>query len=390
MGLSACLFGYNSGWGETKRSQQRAAQASAPASITASDDERGAPETARRTYRIRARTTGRFLTQTVDAPKQIADLLEDANRVLEPTLGLHVELQRVQPWSSDQDEDLARALRALQADDPGQDVDLVVGMIGALPRPTDSLHELGMAPMLGRHMVVRAASRFDEQDELDTAFGALGDDDRARIVRQRKRHRALAVFLHELGHTLGALHEQDARSLMNPRYDTRMADYGSGAVALMRLALDGPDPATVARAQLELLRGAKQVAWIPAERDREITYLEQILSRSAKSAAPAVASSAAVVAPSAPAAPDVPAAIRGGDDRDRFARAQQMFRSGDVAGAYDAAKPLFDAYPDVYAVQDLRCELSALRWLDKDALATECAGVKRLTPATDAGTDAAR
>jgi hypothetical protein len=390
-GLSACFLGYDSRWGETKRAQQRAAKASAPASITPSDDRSSRRSDAdQRTYRIRARTTARFLAQTVDAPKQIADLLEDANRVLEPTLALHVELQRIQPWSADADEDVESALRQLQADDPGQDVDLVVGMIGALPRQTESLHELGMAPMLGKQLVVRAASRLGEQDHLDDAFNELSADERARMVRQRKRHRALAVFLHELGHTLGALHEQDPRSLMNPRYDTHMAGYGAGAVALMRLALDEADRAAVVHAQLELLRGAKQVAWIPAERDQEIANLESMLARAEKSKVPMASPPSGPAAPSAsaPALPEVPSAIQGGD-RDAFVHAQEMLRAGDVRGAYEAAKPLFVSYPNVYAVQDLRCQLALLRWLDKDGVAAECAPMKRLTPPGDAGADAA-
>jgi predicted Zn-dependent protease len=43
----------------------------------------------------------------------------------------------------------------------------------------------------------------------------LDDEARDRIVRARRRHRAEAVFLHEIGHVLGALHETDPVSLMH-------------------------------------------------------------------------------------------------------------------------------------------------------------------------------
>jgi hypothetical protein len=69
-----------------------------------------------------------------------------------------------------------------------------------------------------------------------------------------------------------------------------------------------------------------------------------------------------------------------GDDRDRFNQATRLFQSGAVAMAYQTAKPLVDAYPNNLAVQDLRCQLAAVRWLDKDALLAECAAYNRLAP----------
>jgi hypothetical protein len=65
-------------------------------------------------------------------------------------------------------------------------------------------------------------------------------------------------------------------------------------------------------------------------------------------------------------------------DRDRFDQAYAMFRAGAVAPAYETAKGLFTAYPKSLAVQDLRCQLATVRWLDRSAMVAECAPYSKL------------
>jgi len=273
----SCFVGYDSRWGEAKRAQQHAAEDTKPAVIAATSSSTGSPSVgAHRTFRVRVRPTSRYLGQTVDTPRRVADLFDDANRILEPSLGLHLEVDHIQPWASDADDDLGTALAALGRDDTASDANLVVGLIGALPVQTDSFHQLGMAQMLGKHLVVRAASRPGEHDSLEQSFAELSADDRARIEGQRKRHRALAVFLHEIGHTLGALHENDERSLMHPSYSPKMAGFGGGAVALMRIALDGAGAREIAAERLTLLRTATGADWVQSERDAEVGRLEAL------------------------------------------------------------------------------------------------------------------
>jgi hypothetical protein len=382
LALGACFIGYDSRWGETQRAQKRVAAQSGPATISASPAASNESPTAgalRHVWRIRVRPTARYLAETVDAPKQIADVLEDSNRVLEPALSLHLEMDRLQPWSRETDDVLSATLEGLRREDPGEDVDLVAGMIGSLSRHSDSFHELGMASMPGKHLLVRAAARADEHDAIDRAFNELSDDERARLTRLRKRHRALAVFLHEVGHCLGALHEQDVHSLMHPAYDTKMSGFGAGGLALMRVAVEGGDRVAVARAQLTVLRDASYPDWLPAERDEEAQRLQAFVdSRSDAAADPAGSPTEALRPP-----PELTA-----DDADRFARARQAFQSGSVRRAYELAKPLFTAYPQTYAVQDLRCQLATVRWLPAEQLLSECAPYNRLA-ATQTGADAA-
>jgi hypothetical protein len=260
LSLPACFLGYDSSWGQAKAAQQRLAASSTPTSIGV---ETGDPRhgQAKRTYRIRLRPNAHYLAQTVDAERQLRELVEDANRVLESGLGLELEVETIKPWSFDDDDRLDGALKTLAKDDAGQDVDVVVGLIGALPRPTESLHEVGLAELLGKHIIVRASSRLGEHDAVDRAMPDLDDDARDRVVRARRRHRAEAVFLHEVGH------------------------------------------------------------------------------------------------------------------------AMTMFRGGNAPAAYEQARSLFAAYPDDYAVQDLRCQLATVRWLDKKAMLAECGPVGRLADA---------
>jgi hypothetical protein len=45
-------------------------------------------------------------------------------------------------------------------------------------------------------------------------------------------------------------------------------------------------------------------------------------------------------------------------DRDRYARTREAVAKGDPVAAWETGKPLFAAYPNVFAVQDLRCTLA--------------------------------
>jgi hypothetical protein len=377
--LSSCFIGYDSRWGQAKAAQQRLAAQSTPGAIQAAPDDSHSTHAAR-TYRIRFRPNAHYLAQTVDAERQLSELVESADRVLAAAIGLHLQVDKTQPWSFDADERLEPAIAALARDDAARDVDVVVGLIGALPRPTESLHEVGYAEILGKHIVLRAASRLGEHDAFDRALTDLSDDERDRVIVGRRRHRAEAVLLHEIGHVLGALHETDPTSLMHPAYDPKMASYGEDAVVLMRLALTEGDRDAVVRAQRDYVRNAKTTSWAPGAREEALAWLE------AQTGAAAARTAADAEAPSGELGVGVPAELRG-DDRPRFTRAVQMLRGGAVAAAYDTAKPLFAAYPSSRAVQDLRCQLATVRYLDKSSLAAECAGSVALL---DAGAGATR
>jgi hypothetical protein len=67
------------------------------------------------------------------------------------------------------------------------------------------------------------------------------------------------------------------------------------------------------------------------------------------------------------------------DDRALWLEANHLLESGAAAAAQEKAKPLFDAYPDNIAVQDLRCRIAAVRLVDKDTVNAECTPYARLS-----------
>lgn len=379
--LAACFVGYDSRWGQAKAAQQHLAAAATPSAIAASSDRPGGGAAAEHTFRIRFRPNPHYLAQTVNAQEQIEQLVADADGVLRPAIGLHVEIDKVEPWSMNADDKLEPALAALAHDDAAQDVDIVVGLVGALPAPTDDLHLAGCAEVLGKHIVVRAASRLGEHDMVDRALADLSDDEREKLVRARRRHRAEAVFLHELGHVLGALHESQIASLMHPSYDPKAGGYGDDALALMRVALKEDGRPAIAREQLEYLRNAKTGSWSASDREQAEKYLEALagaapagpLRVAAGPGAPVSAASAASAPAGLSSASDL-----AGPDRDRFDQASRALGSGSVDQAYALAKPLFATYPRSRGVQDLRCQLATVRWLGADELRAECAAYTAL------------
>jgi hypothetical protein len=371
-----CFLGYDSRWGQAKQAQRQLAEAG-PAATVADESPRPAPPT-KRVWHVRFRPNQKYLAQTVDAPKQLEDLLADASNILEPMLGLRLEEERIVPWELDSDDDLRAVLGELRTAERADDVDLVVGLVGALPHQTESLHEAGMAALLGKHVVLRAASRGGELDAIDRTFDQLSAEERAAILKQRKRHRALAVFLHEVGHCLGALHETDPRSIMNRTYSPKQAQLDTSTISLMQLALDSGDRVSVARAQLELLRTSTANAWLATERDAQIVSLSAVID---------AARTATTVRPAArPAAPPRdPLPDLSPDDKNHFFRALQLFQHGIVGPAYAEGKPLFAAYPRSIPVQELRCQIATVRWLPKDQLLRECAPIGELRASPDGG-----
>jgi hypothetical protein len=351
-------------------------------------------------FRVRVVASVKHAAQTVEWQRQARDVFEDVNRVLEPALGLHLDVESMRAWNAPADDDLDAALAALASDEPAGESDLVVGLVGGLPRLEASFHQVGRARVLGHHVVLRAAPPIGEHDDIEKNLDELKEEERSRLRRERRRHRASAVFLHELGHTLGAPHERDRATLMNPFYDAKMAGYGAEALELMRISIDrrvtshdegrALDLRELAGALADKLRVA--AGPMTAERQEALAQLDALRAPGAGAGAgggaaaarpsTAGASPGTSNAPPTPAAPAAPAVdLSGVSDADRatYDRAAELLRVGATNTAWDTARPLFAKYPKSYAVQDLRCQLAVLRRLDEKPLAQECAPMKRLS-----------
>jgi hypothetical protein len=383
---------YDSRWGEAKRAQQRNAARATPATISANEGdgntdgngEAGRAPRMVRPYRVRAWANARYAGQSIDWEKQIKELVDASNQVLAKDLGVALTIESIRSWALESDADLAGSLRALHEVDGADDVDFVIGFVGALPVATESFHELGYGDLPGKFLVVRAPGVLGERDQIEKAFDQLDDDTRARVAKRRKQHRAESVLLHELGHALGALHEVDSGSIMYHRYDQRMAGYSDAALALMRpwLAARGrgaqEDVAALKHAELEALEGPLAGAWVPAERESMLAKI-----RSAPTATTtATTTTTASTTPTPIATPTVPTEIRDAD-RDTFSRASALYSSGDYDQAWKVGTPLFAAYPTVRAVQDMRCQLAMKRALPLSKIKTECEAIMKIeTPST--------
>jgi len=358
---------YDSTWGETKRGQARNAKAALPASLEPrTEAPRLAP--AAHVVRVRIYATPSYVSQTIDWQKRIRDLLEDTNDVLTSDLAIKLEAESMSSWTDAGPEDqLSDVLRALHAKDAGDDVDWVAGFIGGIPKTDPSAHELGMSDEPGKHIVLRAISSASEHDAIDHNFDQLSEDQRMTLSRKRKQHRATSVLLHEIGHTLAAVHERDPRSIMNPSYDSRMSAFSSDALSLMHVSLahrdhlaTSQDVQSYAQALLGILQGPSANAWIRADRDDLIQRLEQTTSSAATAPTPSPTTTQLVPPPPATAlTADEP--LLSAADQPVYKHASALLQAGDARAAADVAKPLFSAYPKVYSIQDLRCRIALKR-----------------------------
>ncbi len=383
---------YDSQWGQQKAAQQRNAAIAAPASLRTAEPEASGdepPPSVRnaaakiQTLRVRALVTRSFTAQVIDAPRHLRDLLEDVNRVTERDLAMRLELVETRPWDLTNDEDIEKTFDALRTADPGDGVDWVAGFAGALPRATRSFHEVGRGSLVGKHVLVRAPSSAERHDNIEKAFDELPETQRRDLEKRLRRHRAAAVFLHEIGHTLGSVHETSPQSIMFPQYNAKVSAFGPSANDVMRAALGkhGEGDAAVAREVVAALGRAPEGVFVDAERAQLVAQLEsRIAAGTPGRTSPRPAPRAAVPAaePPVPETPELGAA-----DRERFIEAYRASARGDVVAAWKTGKPLFDAHPRSMNVQDLRCQVAS-RSMPFDVARRECALLMKLSTAAPA------
>ena len=133
--------------------------------------------------------------------------------------------------------------------DDGKQVDLVVGLVTPLHGVATSVHSIGWATYLSRHFVLRGMDDEEEYRAFEREFNLVSVEERQRLYTDRKAHKEIVCFLHEWGHTLGLIHHEDRKAIMNPAYDpqqTEFSDYDKQILALVierRLAArDMPTP----------------------------------------------------------------------------------------------------------------------------------------------------
>jgi hypothetical protein len=273
--LSACFLGYDSRWGEGARSQKRYAERAAPAELSGGESN---TNTAANKLPVRAYVTANYAAQVTDEKGRIAQLIEDANAVLGSTLALRLELEEVRPWPSTP-ANLGDALTNLEATDDGATIGWVVGFVGRGPTLETNFSVLGKARMHGKHFVLRAMADAEEFDALTRDLDELDASERDRLYRRRLRHKATAVFLHELGHTLSVPHVVKKGALMHAQYQHTSTGFSTDATALMRLSLlmrtdpKAMTPKELDAALAERVRGSA-ASFVGEERDAWLQALD--------------------------------------------------------------------------------------------------------------------
>lgn len=372
--LGACFGGYDSRWGEQKRAQRREAATAGPAAIESPSAKPAAA--AGHVFRVRIWASPTYASQTVDWKAHVRAVIEDVNQVLPGAIDVRLDVESLSAWDGAPKDDGAEgSMMALRTSDPGAGVDVVVGMLGGVPRFTRDFHELGLGETFGKHMVVRGTTTIDDQELIDNRFDQLEETERSRLRREYRQHRELAVFLHEYAHTLGAIHESTTSTLMAPSYSRKVSGFAPETLGVLRIAVahrpaNAPiDGRGLAPELLAYYEKTTTTPWVPAERDQMVAMLRANV-------------------PAPPAAP-VPSASSGSgytvvdpalsvDHRAVWSRAVEARSKGDFAGAWALASPLFAAYPTVKNVQDLRCKLAMEQRFEVDRARKECAPLTRI------------
>jgi hypothetical protein len=379
---------YDSRWGQSAAVQRQHAAQNAPTlrGEHAPEDKQGAAGTKVKTVRVRAFVARAYTTQVTDVPGTLRELFADVNDVTEPAFGIKLSLDGIRTWELGNDDDLPKVLAELDRLDPASDVDWVAGFVGGLSRTTASFHDLGLGHLPGRHIVLRAPSTAQQHDAVERSYAELSDEERRRVQKEHRRHRVAATFLHEIGHTLGALHERSERNLMFPEYRAKMTTFGPEASEIMRAVLsrrDSKSRGDQAMLFREIVAGARRApAGVFFEEDRE-KLVPQLEARAAKLEGTVRANEAAAAPapePAAAAEPEVAPPELSAADGARYLRAREALARKDHVGAWETAKPLFAAYPSVFAVQDFRCNLatSVFRF---DVARRECERLMQLSTA---------
>lgn len=191
--------------------------------------------------RVRVYVEEAFRSQTLEWAHRVRSELEAASLILREDLGVSLELERFEAWPSDagheRDIGLERALRALERLDAGEDVDLVIGYVASQPLAVLSIHEVGIASLVGRHLVIRQLDDAEEYKRLQELLSGSLVDRINPLYNARLAHKEQVVLLHEIGHALGAIHAVDGTDLMNALYDPAMSHLGAWNREAIRISL---------------------------------------------------------------------------------------------------------------------------------------------------------
>jgi tetratricopeptide (TPR) repeat protein len=249
-----------------------------------------------RVAKVRVYADADYRGHNVRWQKHVTDELDYASQLLAPMLGVRLEVVEFKVWDYHAPgAPLRDTLAALAQLDDGADVHFVIAFTGALPLVSSDQHELGLAELLGRHIVIRGFADLEERRAFDRAFPDLPKQDQEAVLEARRRHKQTTLLLHEIGHTLGAIHETATTSVMSPTYDISAATIAPRNRDLMELALtdrlkiaEMRDPLGTRRA---LYAAVEQDwgGWVPSDRQDALAFLHAADDAATREVAPGAA-----------------------------------------------------------------------------------------------------
>jgi tetratricopeptide (TPR) repeat protein len=296
-----------------------------------------------RTARVRVWADSDHRGQSARWRRRIADEIDYANQLLVPMLGLRLEITEIGPWDRHEPgAPLRETLTDLAAHDDGDGVHFVIGLTSALSMVSTDQHELGMAEVLSKYIVLRGFSDIEERKAFERRYPDI-EAEREEVLDARRRHKQTVVLLHEIGHSLGAIHEQEQGWIMHPSYEAEQSSISDRNREIMLIAAAErvkPEPAQDLLAMQEKILSAVEASnwggWVAVERDELVALLRSHIE----------------AAKAGSAAPPVPQAISG-----QYRRAEQLLAQNKPRDAWTELEPLLAAYPGNATIRLLACRV---------------------------------
>lgn len=303
--------------------------------------------------RIRVYASLEYQNQRSGWETQVKRMVDAADEILGPAFAIELDVVDTQGWNPACDPaDLSACLVELAQYDLGDDVDWVIGLIAAVPRFTTSFEDLGMAQMPGRHFVLRDLYDPAEREAINDMFPAMSASKRTEIYRERQKHKRLVIFLHEWGHTLGALHIRRDQMILYPNYDSEMTEFSDENFRLIDAALKDRFPFDPSHPALtKYLEDVSSDEWFPGQREALLAALGGSFTPGPSSVEPTAHVALA-------GEDDALLAGVSEKDRARYADAKAQFETRDLDASWASLEPLLRKYPDNYAIQHFGCSLA--------------------------------
>lgn len=364
--LQGCLFGGSVGGPKKSASvEKRRVLDLTPSQFSMEKVHEGEPKIAK----VRVYAGDGYRSQNVNWELKFAAQLDLASQILVPAFGVRLEIVDTRPWQRTADgSDLEAMLSELEALDPGEDVDWVIGLVTGLPYASPSVHELGMARPLGRHTILRGQD--DAHDRKFIAAAQVAESEKPALLEARRQHKLTLVLLHEIAHTLGAMHAEKPEWIMNPTYNKDQSKFSDENARLMRAMLPHrlvPADERIAGAEhkalYEYLESHDWGGWDPDDRAQTLQWLED--------------SGAADVDTTVDNKAPVPK-----EANTQYQRTRRLIEMGYVPEAREELESLLSAYPANFAIRALACQVEIVANGPAHETVTEvCGGAAELAPA---------